>query len=193
MELQIAKRYPVAASVEQAWTVLADVRAVAACMPGAQISEQLDDARYAGRLKARVGPAALQFDGEIELEAVDAVAHRIALTGKGKDATSAASLSLSAQLDATPEGCVLVGSALVRVSGKLAQIGNRLLVPASDALLAQFAQNFSTAAAARAAAPALAGGALSAEPPLPAPHELSAADLLWRMLKAWWAGLWGKR
>ena len=43
MEVRLDKQYPIDASIEQAWAVLADVRATAACMPGAQITEQLDD------------------------------------------------------------------------------------------------------------------------------------------------------
>ena len=43
MESKLDKRYRVAATPEQAWAVLSDVRAMAACMPGAQITEQIDD------------------------------------------------------------------------------------------------------------------------------------------------------
>ena len=42
MEVKLDKRYPVAASPAQAWAVLRDVHAVAGCMPGASITEQLD-------------------------------------------------------------------------------------------------------------------------------------------------------
>lgn len=187
MELQIAKRYPVAASLEQAWAVLGDLPAVAACMPGAQLGEALGENRHRGLVKARVGPASLQFQGEIELLECDAAAHRLRLAGKGKDAGSAASLQLSAWLEPADPGCTLVGEAVVSVSGKLAQIGNRLLAPASDALLAQFAQNFSSAAAAVAAS-ASAG---SAAPP-PA-TELKAFALLLQMLRAWWQGLFQRK
>jgi hypothetical protein len=43
---------------------------------------------------------------------------------------------------------VLVGHSTVVVSGKLAQFGSRLLVPVSDMMLGQFAENFRAAAAA---------------------------------------------
>lgn len=185
MELQIAKRYPVAASLEQAWAVLGDLPAVAACMPGAQLGEALGENRHRGLVRAKVGPASLQFQGEIELLECDAAARRLRLAGKGKDAGSAASLQLSAWLEPADSGCTLVGEAVVSVSGKLAQIGNRLLAPASDALLAQFAQNFSSAAAAMAASTA-------SEAPPPA-TELKAFALLLQMLRAWWQGLFQRK
>ena len=54
MEVKLDKRYPVDASVEQAWAVLSDIRAVATCMPGAQITEQVDDTHSKGTVKTKI-------------------------------------------------------------------------------------------------------------------------------------------
>lgn len=157
MEVTLDKRYPVAASVQQAWTVLADIQSVAGCMPGAAITEQLDATHYKGTVKTKIGPASMQFGGDIEVLALDPATHSMQMMGKGADkAGSSASMDLSAHLEAgeTPDACVLVGRATVIVNGKLAQFGSRLLVPVSDAMLAKFADNFRAAAA---AVPAPAG------------------------------------
>ena len=53
VELQIAKRYPLTVAPAQAWAVLGDLHATAACMPGAEISEALDATHYRGRVRAR--------------------------------------------------------------------------------------------------------------------------------------------
>lgn len=184
MEVKLDKQYPLEASVEQAWAVLSDIRAVGSCMPGAQITEQLDDTHYKGTVKTKVGPASMQFGGEIEVLGIDAAAHAMQMVGKGADrGGSSASMKLSAHIEpgATPQTSVLVGQATVTVSGKLAQFGSRLLVPVSDAMLAQFADNFRAAAAAvpvtAAAAPEAlaspgAGAATPAvgeQPAVPAP------------------------
>jgi carbon monoxide dehydrogenase subunit G len=101
MELQIAKRYPVAATVDQAWAVLADPPRLAACMPGAQLTEVLDATRHKGQVKTRIGPASLAFAGEIEWQERDAAARRIRLHAKGADkGGSAAQMQLSAHLEA---------------------------------------------------------------------------------------------
>ena len=55
------------------WAVLSDIRAVGCCMPGAQITEQLDETHYKGTVKTKVGPASMQFGGEIEVLGVDAL------------------------------------------------------------------------------------------------------------------------
>ena len=166
MEVKLDKQYPLAVSVEQAWAVLSDIRAVGSCMPGAQITEQLDDTHYKGTVKTKVGPASMQFGGEIEVLGIDAAARAMQMVGKGADrGGSSASMKLSAHIEpgATPQTSLLVGQATVTVSGKLAQFGSRLLVPVSDAMLAQFADNFRAAAAAVPVAAAVAAATEASE------------------------------
>ena len=208
MEVKLDKRYSIAASAELAWAVLGDIRATAACMPGAQITEQLDATHFKGTVKSKVGPAVMQFGGDIEVLGLDAAAKSMQMLGKGADKSgSSASMNLAAHVEAgaEPGNCTLVGVATIIVSGKLAQFGSRLLVPVSDAMLAQFADNFRAAAAAvPVATPAVAGdvgaaGAPSTPPPptTPAPpaqvKELNALALMWTVFKGWLAGLFGKR
>lgn len=210
MEVKLDKRYPVAASPAQAWAVLADVRATAACMPGAAITEQLDETHYKGTVRSKVGPAVMTFNGDIEVLALEPATRTLQMLGKGADkAGSSASMNLTATIEPgdTPGSAVLVGQATVAVSGKLAQFGSRLLVPVSDAMLAQFAGNFSTAAAAQpgeaaaeapaAAAQAAPGAPAVAAPPVaPAPvpvQELNALGLMWTVFKGWLASLFGKK
>lgn len=213
MEVKLDKRYPLEVSIEQAWAVLSDIRATAACMPGAAITEQVDDTHYKGTVKTKVGPAHMQFGGDIEVKALDAASKSMQMMGKGADKSgSSASMDLAARLEAgdTPGSSVLVGTATVVVSGKLAQFGNRLLVPVSDAMLAQFADNFRAAAAAvpvaaaaavaPAEAPASAEATTAPAAPAPAPRpapapakELNALALMWTVFKNWLAGLFGKK
>jgi carbon monoxide dehydrogenase subunit G len=149
MEVKLEKRYPLNASVAQAWAVLSDIRATAACMPGATITEQIDDTHFKGTVKSKVGPATMNFGGDIEVLALDPATYSMQMLGKGADRSgSSASMNLSSQIvpGETPGTSVLVGMATVVVSGKLAQFGSRLLVPVSEAILGQFAGHFQTAA-----------------------------------------------
>jgi len=220
MEVKLDKRYPLEVTAEQAWAVLQDIHAVARCMPGAQITEQIDATHYKGTVKSKVGPAVLQFGGDIEVLGLDAAAKSLQMLGKGADKSgSSASMNLAAHLEAgdAPGSSVLVGVATIVVSGKLAQFGSRLLVPVSDAMLAQFANNFRAAAAAvpapapaaaaeaPAAAPAVGSDApaTSAAAPVPAPvykaitpapvKELNALALMWTVFRGWLAGLFGNK
>ena len=198
MEVKLDKRYPVAAGIDVAWLVLRDIRAVAACMPGAQITEQQGETQFKGTVKSKVGPAVMSFGGEIEVQRLDEASRSLALMAKGADkAGSSASMQLSAHLEPGDQAgqSVLVGQATIVVSGKLAQFGSRLLVPVSDAMLAQFAENFSNAALAMSAAPpAPMPGAAEAAAPAAAPvKELDALALLWTVIKGWLARIFGTR
>lgn len=223
MEVKLDKRYPLAVTGDQAWAVLSDVRAVAACMPGAQITTQHDETHYQGTVRSKVGPAVMSFNGDIEVLALDAGARRLELLGKGADrGGSSAAMQLAAHIEPgeTPADSVLVGVATVTVSGKLAQFGSRLLVPVADAMLAQFADAFRAAAAAVPAPdlplsreagaqpaveqavdqagaapvpPAVPAPPASAAPQAPEPRPLNALSLLWLVVKGWLASLFGRK
>ena len=174
MEVKLDKRYPVAATPAQAWAVLSDIHAIAACMPGAAITEQLDATHYKGTVKSKIGPAVMSFGGDIEMQGLDETRRELKMLGKGADkAGSSASMQLTARLEEgeTPGTTVLLGQATITVSGKLAQFGSRLLVPVSDAMLGQFADNFRAAAL----AVPLAEPAAAVAPVAPAAHGASAA------------------
>lgn len=203
MDVQLDKRYPLDVSLAQAWVVLADIRATAACMPGAAITEQLDATHFKGTVRSKVGPAVMTFGGDIEVLGIDAAAHQLRMLGKGADKSgSSASMDLTAHIEAgdAPNACVLVGRAVIIVNGKLAQFGGRLLVPVADMMLAQFADNFRISAAAVSAPGAAApgtgalpnGSAARAAAPRQA-KELNVMAFAWALIKSWFAGMFGKR
>ena len=85
MEVSLTKQYPLAVQADQAWTVLRDLKAVASCMPGAELTEQVDERSYKGTVKVKVGPASALFGGLVEVLEVDEVNKRMSLRGKGAD------------------------------------------------------------------------------------------------------------
>jgi carbon monoxide dehydrogenase subunit G len=146
MEVKLDKQYPLDVDAARAWALLTDLKAVASCMPGAEITEQLSETSYKGGVKVKVGPAVAQFGGTVDvIEAVEAE-RKMVLRGKGADkGGSSASMDLTAIITpdpANPAHCVLNGQAAVIVNGKFAQFGGRLMVQVSDMLLAQFVENF---------------------------------------------------
>ena len=151
MQVKLERSFPIAAPASSAWQLLRDIRAVAECMPGAQITEQIDDRHYKGQVKIKLGPATAVFNGDIELMAIDADKHQLQLLAKGADTkgSSSASMDLTAKLnDVGADSCELSGLSEVTVNGKFASFGGRMMTQVSDQLLKQFAANFSTRVAA---------------------------------------------
>ena len=213
MEVKLDKQYPLDVDAARAWALLSDLKATAACMPGAEITEQLSDTSYKGGVKVKVGPAVAQFGGTVDvLEKVDAE-RKVVMRGKGADkGGSSASMDLTATIvpdPANPAHCVLNGSAAVIVNGKFAQFGGRMMVQVSEMILGQFVDNFRQAAqalpggaadTAASASPADAGVAPAAaaasapvaEPPKVA-SEINGLAIVWALIKGWLGGLFGKR
>ncbi len=220
MEVKLEKRYPLDVDAGRAWTLLADLKAVAGCMPGAEITEQLSENSYKGGVKVKVGPATAQFGGTVEVLACDPQARTMTLRGKGADkGGSSASMDLAAVIEtdpANPAHCVLVGDAAVIVNGKFAQFGGRMMVQVSDMILTQFVENFrqtalampavggAAAAAGEAAASSAsdatasaAGAAPAAQAVAPAApvvaREINGLAIFWALVKSWCLGLFGRR
>lgn len=199
MKVQIDKSFPMPGGADVAWALLRDIEAVAGCMPGAAITERIDDTHYKGTVAVRLGPANLSFRGEIEVKALDESARRLQLAAKGTDSTggSAASMDLTAHIE-PGEGaaCALVGSSAVTMSGKAAAFGARMMGPVSEQVLGQFAANF--AARVKAAQEARdAAAASSAAPPAPAPvppaAPLNGLALVWAIVRDWLRSLFGAK
>jgi carbon monoxide dehydrogenase subunit G len=174
MEVKLDKRYPLDVDPARAWAILQDLKAVAGCMPGADLTEQLSDTSYKGGVKVKVGPAVAQFGGTVDVLEKEEAARKMVLRGKGADkGGSSASMDLVAVIEADPANpahSVLHGDASVIVNGKFAQFGGRMMVQVSEMILVQFVENFRQAALALPApAAAPATGATTTEAPTAAP------------------------
>jgi hypothetical protein len=209
MEVVLDKQYPVSAGVDAAWTVLANMNELATCMPGAQITSEIDATHFTGSVRVKVGPAVAAFAGTIEILALDPASRTLKMMGKGADkGGSSASMELTANLvaiDATSS--TLVGHAEVIVNGKFAQFGGRMMGSVSDMILAQFAEVFSqkaavvqaTLAPAASAEPAPGDSSAPVAPPAPAPaapvvaQEFNALGLVWALIKDFFAKLFGSK
>ena len=201
VEFSIDKRYPIDADADRAWRLLCDMPAVAICMPGAELTDQVDENRYKGKAKVKVGPAIASFGGEIEMLQIDQEVREVRMSGKGADkGGSFASLLLIARIEPAESdvASVLVGRAEVSVKGKFAQYGERMMIQIADMMIGQFADNFSAAASALPSCEAAARGALPTDisairDAIPGQNrELNALVMLWRLVKAWFRGLLGK-
>lgn len=145
MQVKLDKVYPLDGSIDDAWQRLRDIELVAGCMPGAEITEKIDDSHYKGKVKVKVGPMNVAFAGEITIEKIDPDEHQIHLIASGQDSkgSSSATMDLTASIRAGESNpSELVGNAAVTVNGKLANFGARMMVQIADQVLKQFADNF---------------------------------------------------
>ena len=195
MKVQLERSFRMPAPPEVVWKMLQDVELVAGCMPGARITERIDERHFKGTVSVRVGPATMTFRGDIEVQGLDAATKSLHLLGKGTDSTgtSGASMDLTASVQVTDAGSQLVGKSEVSMSGKAAAFGSRVMNTVADQVLKQFADNFALKVQALASpAPASAAPGEVASKTAPAGAPLNGLALLWAILKEWLRALFGK-
>ena len=106
--MQIEKTFQVKESIEQVWSLLSDPRRVATCVPGAKITEQVDEKTYKGTISVKVGPSATDYKGELEIVRLDPENHELEILGKGQDVRGrgSASMKMTSKLRSLEDGAI---------------------------------------------------------------------------------------
>ncbi|HEU5134736.1 MAG TPA: SRPBCC family protein [Steroidobacteraceae bacterium] len=198
MKVELEKSFPVPAPADATWRFLQNIEDVAACMPGATITERLPNGALKGTVTVRIGPATMSFRGEVEARDTDAAGQKLApqtlrLIGKGTDntGTSGASLDLTARVSAVDSASsILNGKSEITMSGKAAAFGGRMMNSVADQVLKQFADNL----AARIRESTANSATVSSQPqatPSTA-NQLNGLALVWAVIRGWFRGLFGR-
>jgi carbon monoxide dehydrogenase subunit G len=94
MAIRIEKSFQIQEPLESVWAFLSDPRKVANCVPGAQVTEQIDEHTYKGLIKVQVGPSVTDYKGQAHIERLDHNSHEIEMVGKGQDIRGKGSASM---------------------------------------------------------------------------------------------------
>src|SRR6266550_8036585 len=81
----IKNDFEVAEPVEKVWQFFDNIPQVAACLPGAELTEDLGDDKYKGTVAVRMGPVRLQFAGTADITERDEAARRVVVHASGAD------------------------------------------------------------------------------------------------------------
>jgi carbon monoxide dehydrogenase subunit G len=129
----------------QAWPVLMNIQSIAPCMPGAQLTEVVDEQTYKGNIGVRLGPVALTFAGTVIFMEIDDIHYTARIKAHGNDAKGRGSAQADATFRLEPSA---VGSKVnvhtdLSLSGSVAQYGRGvgMIQATASALMNQFANN----------------------------------------------------
>jgi uncharacterized protein len=197
--LRFSNAFDVALPPDQAWATLMDIRQIVTCMPGAELTEQVDDRTFKGKVSVRLGPMAMAFAGTARFEEVDEAAHRAKVKAQGNDAKGrgAANATVTFSLEPSATGSRVAVDTDLNLSGAVAQYGRAsgLIQGVATQLTNEFARALSArVAAAHDASPASAQAAAGGEAiagsrassPTPAAKPIGGVGLL---LRALWAAV----
>ena len=162
MGIQIEKSFAVKAPKDAVWAFLTDPYRVASCLPGAAITEKLDEQSYAGTITVKVGPVTASYRGKMRFERLDQEAGEAEIVGSGQETKGkgGADMKMKSRVTALPDGSTQVNVVSdVNVVGALAQFGRGMIQDVSDLLFQKFSDAMRRELETPAAAPA------PAEPP----------------------------
>jgi uncharacterized protein len=132
------------APLTDVWAKLNDVDVLRRCIPGCEKLEKLSDTDLTAVAALKIGPMNVRFTGDVTLSDLQPP-HSYRISGSGKAGPAGmASGGANVTLEAKDGGTLLTYDVDANVSGKIAQLGQRLI----DATAAQLAEKFFTGFAA---------------------------------------------
>ncbi|HUJ28084.1 MAG TPA: SRPBCC family protein [Myxococcales bacterium] len=178
MAFEISKTFTIKAAPASVWAFLTDPARVAKCLPGAAITDKLDDKTWAGTMTVKVGPVQSSYKGKVTFEKLDASARSAEIVATGMDVRGkgGADLRLSSSLiEKGPAETEVTTLSRVNVTGILAQMGRGMIQDVSDQMFQIFSTNMRNELEAAAPPPPQAGPAQQVAPEKPPPPEKPAA------------------
>jgi carbon monoxide dehydrogenase subunit G len=135
--------FDVAQPVDKVWHFFDDIPQVAACLPGAELTEDLGDEKYKGKVAVRMGPVKLQFAGTAEIKERDDAGKRIVVDAAGADekGRGQAAMVLTARLTQVAGGTKVSVDQDLQLQGAAAQYGRGMISDVTTVLMHDFAAN----------------------------------------------------
>ena len=139
--MKLENSFEVPASPEEAWDLLLDVPRVVPCMPGAELTETVDETHWKAKMGVKMGPISLTFLTEVAREEADEATRTVKLSASGREARGRgqAKATVESRLEAAGEGTRVEITTDLSLSGPAAQYGRGLVADVSEQLVGRFA------------------------------------------------------
>jgi uncharacterized protein len=139
----IKNDFEVAEPVEKVWSFFENIPQVAACLPGAELTEALDGNKYKGGVAIRMGPVRLRFAGTADITERDEAGKRIVVHASGAEekGRGQASMIVTATLARSGRGTRVAVTQDLQLSGAAAQYGRGMISDVTAVLMRDFSAN----------------------------------------------------
>ena len=203
----IEDTFTVRTPVDRLWAFIQDVERIAPCLPGAELTEVVDERTWKGTVHVKFGPVQMAFSGTVVMEERDDAAHRARLSAKGTEqrGKGVATAKVESWLEpAGDEGTTVHIRSDLTITGAAAQLSRGLLPEVSKLMTKQFApclEATRTEEEPSSPAPAAATGPTCAPAQAPAPKTAPTPvggfglglRALWASIRRFFSRLFGRR
>ena len=142
--MQLSQSHDIPVPVQTVWEALNDAEILAQAIPGCEGLEKISDTQLSAKVKLKIGPVSATFTGEVTLSDL-APPHAYVISGSGKGGVAgAASGSAKVRLEEIEGGNAtrLTYEVEAAVTGKIAQLGSRLIESTAKKLAGKFFDEF---------------------------------------------------
>ena len=137
----IETSFEVPAGTDEVWGYLLDIAKVVPCMPGAELTETIDEEHWKGKMKIKLGPVSLVYAGKVEMQERDEEAHRVVLEASAMEqrGKGAASAKVTSSMESFDGGTRVHVAQDIKVSGQAAQFSRGMMEDVAKKIVHQFA------------------------------------------------------
>ena len=145
MEVKAEKNLKLNQEPAMIWKCMIDPSFMVKSVPGAELTEQLDERNFKGKISIKIGPVTAKFNGEAEFTKLEEADYELTMEGKGLDTSGkgGANMTMNIKLSALEEGGTEMQSSMsLSITGRLAQFGARMIVAVNNKMFDQWATSF---------------------------------------------------
>ncbi len=198
--LKIEERFELDAPADEAWGYLSRPERIVVCLPGAELTEVIDERNYAGSVKVKLGAVAMEYLGNAEFTEVDPEQRVVRMEGKGRERRGGGTVTLSMEgtvRELEGDRCEVTVLADIQLAGKIVRFGRGMIQAVTAEVFKEFTARLAEELAAgpskdEAKGEASDGDGASSPSPGSSPEALSLFPLLLRSLRSWLRGLFGR-
>lgn len=144
MALQIQENFQVAAPIDAVWDFLLNPDNVVACMPGASLTEIIDEKSFVGAVKLKIGAVSAQYQGTITYTELDKARYIVKMLATGNErGGGTVSGTIITQLSATADnaGTEVKCESSVDLTGRIMQVGRGMIEGVSAQIIKKYVTN----------------------------------------------------
>lgn len=127
------------------WKCMIDPSFMVKSVPGAELTEQIDERNFKGKISVKIGPVTTNFNGEAEFTKLEEADYELTMEGKGLDTSGkgGANMTMNIKLSTLEDGGTEMQSSMsLSITGRLAQFGARMIVAVNNKMFDQWATSF---------------------------------------------------
>lgn len=139
--MKLENSFQVPAPPDEVWAYLVDVQRVIPCMPGAELTEVVDDSTWKGKVRVTLGPVSLAYAGTVTIEERDDASRTMKMRAKGTEASGKgmASATVTSVVTESEGGARVEIVTDLTITGAAAQFGRGMVGDVSQRFTDEFA------------------------------------------------------